>query len=61
MNSLKKFLKELKRVRWPSSKEGNKIFATILIFVSIASLILFGLAIGLTTLWNEWGVGLNGK
>ena len=61
MNVIKKFIKELKRVRWPSSKEGNKTFLTILIFVLIASIILFSFAIGLTTLWNGWGVGINGK
>ncbi|MCK5807011.1 MAG: preprotein translocase subunit SecE [Mycoplasmataceae bacterium] len=61
MNSIKKFIKELKRVRWPSAKDGNKTFFTILIFVSIASVILFSLAIGLTSLWNSWGVGINGK
>ena len=60
MNVIKKFFKELKRVRWPSAKEGNKTFRNALIFIGITSLILFGLAIGLTVLWNEMGVGLNG-
>ncbi|NQZ65774.1 MAG: preprotein translocase subunit SecE [Mycoplasmatales bacterium] len=60
MKSIKKFFKELKRVRWPSANEGNKTFARTLVFIIIASLILFGLALGLSIMWNNWGVGLNG-
>lgn len=60
MNTLKKFFKELKRVRWPSAKDGNKTFINALIFIGISALVLFGLAVGLTVLWNDWGVGLNG-
>ena len=60
MNSLKKFLKELKRVRWPKAGEANKTFYTAMVFIIITSLILFGLAIGLTIAWNNWGVGING-
>ena len=60
MNTIKKFFKELKRVRWPSAETGTKTFLVVLVFITIISLILFGLAIGLTILWNDWGVGLNG-
>ncbi len=60
MNWIKKFFKEIKRVRWPSAKENNKTFIIVMAFVSVAALILFGIAIGFTTLWNIWGVGLNG-
>lgn len=60
MNYIKKFLKELKRVRWPSSKDGNKNFRNALIFIGITSMILFGLSLGFTIMWNNWGVGLNG-
>ncbi len=60
MKSIKKFIKELKRVRWPSANEGNKTFIKTLIFVLIASLVLFGLSLALSMLWNNWGVGLNG-
>lgn len=60
MNTVKKFFKELKRVRWPSGKEGANTFIKSVIFIGVASLILFGLAIGFTMLWNDWGVGING-
>lgn len=60
MQKIKRFFKELKRVRWPSAKEGNTTFRNALIFIGIAAIILFGLAVGLTVLWNDWGVGLNG-
>lgn len=60
MNTIKKFFKELKRVRWPSGKEGASTFVKSVIFISVSSLILFGMAIGFTMLWNDWGVGING-
>ena len=60
MRSIKKFIKELKRVRWPSAKEGNKTFRTSVIFITIASLVLFALAIVLSLVWSGLGVGLNG-
>lgn len=60
MDNIKKFIKELKRVRWPSAKEGNKTFISAIIFVAIAALVLFGLAVGFAALWNNWGVGING-
>ena len=60
MNTIKKFFKELKRVRWPSAKEGNTTFRNALIFIGISSLILFGLAVGFTVLWSNWGVGIDG-
>ena len=57
---IKKFIKEIKRVRFPSAQEANKTFLTSMIFIIIASLVLFGIAIGFTALWNRLGVGLNG-
>lgn len=60
MNWIKKFFKEIKRVRWPSAKESNKTFITSIAFIAVSSIVLFGIAIGFTTLWNIWGVGLNG-
>lgn len=60
MKDIKKFIKELKRVRWPSAAEGNKTFITAIIFVAISSLVLFAIAIILGLLWSGLGVGLNG-
>ena len=60
MGKVKRFFKELKRVRWPSAKESSSLFVKVLLFVGISSLILFALAIGLTALWNDLGVGING-
>lgn len=59
-NWIKKFFKELKRVRWPTGKESSKTFFTSMTFIIIASVVLFGIAIGFTTLWSVMGVGLNG-
>lgn len=60
MNTIKKFFKELKRVRWPSGKEGASTFAKSVIFIAVTSLILFGLSMGFTMLWNDLGVGIDG-
>lgn len=60
MDSIKKFFKELKRVRWPKPVEANKSFRGVIIFATVAALVLFGIAVGLAALWNAWGVGLNG-
>lgn len=57
-NSFKRFFKELKRVKWPKPSEANNTFLKVCIFVFIASLILFFLAIGLSALWSAWGVGI---
>lgn len=60
MNKLKHFFKELKRVRWPKPKDAANTYWKTIAFIAIAALILFGLAVGLTALWNHWGVGING-
>ena len=60
MNKIKRFVKELKRVRWPKAKDANKSFYITMIFIIITSLILFGLAIGLTIVWDDLGVGIHG-
>lgn len=59
-NWIKKFVKEIKRVKFPSGSETNKTFLTSMTFIIVASLVLFGIAIGFTALWNQLGVGLNG-
>ena len=60
MKKLKMFIKELKRIRWISFKETNKVFLVVTIFIIITSLILFFIAIGFTSMWSDLGVGLNG-
>ena len=59
-NRIKKFIKEIKRVKFPSGAETNKTFLTSMTFIVIASIVLFGIAIAFTALWNQLGVGLNG-
>jgi len=58
MQKIKKFFKELKRVRWASGKDGWKTFWTSSLFIAIAALILFGLAILFTSLWAAGGIGI---
>ena len=60
INKIKKFFKELKRVKWPTGKEGSKTFFSSMAFIIIASIILFGIAVAFTTLWGVLGVGING-
>lgn len=60
MDSIKKFFKELKRVRWPKAEEANSTFWKTVVFIFICAIVLFGIAIGFTALWDAWGVGING-
>ncbi len=57
-DNIKGFFKELKRVRWPSGAVAWKTFWVTLIFIAIASIVLFLITLGFTTLWDKWGVGL---
>ncbi len=57
-NNTKGFFKELKRVRWLKSEESGKMFRNTLIFVIIASLVLFLITYGFTNLWTVMGVGV---
>jgi len=58
MNKIKRFFKELKRVRWPSGKEGWKTFFKSSAFIIVSALILFGIAIAFTALWASGGIGI---
>lgn len=60
MDAIKKFFKELKRVRWPKGAEASNTFWKTTLFILICALALFGIAIGFTALWDAWGVGING-
>jgi preprotein translocase SecE subunit len=60
-NSVKRFFKELKRVRWIKSKVLAKNFITVIIFVIISSLILFSVTLLFTSIWTQLGVGIDGK
>lgn len=60
MDSVKKFFKELKRVRWPKAAEANKSYGQVILFAVITALVLFGIAIGFAALWDAWGVGIHG-
>lgn len=55
---IKRFFKELKRVRWPQTKDTNSAFLKSIIFVIISALVLFGVAIAFTWLWQWFGIGL---
>ncbi|MCP4336706.1 MAG: preprotein translocase subunit SecE [Mycoplasma sp.] len=55
---LKGFLKELKRVRWPSAEEAWKVFVISIIFVIISSTILLLITYSFTNLWTSMGVGI---
>lgn len=60
INKIKKFFKELKRVKWPTGKDSSKTFFSSMTFIIIGSIVLFGIAIAFTTLWSVLGVGING-
>lgn len=58
MNKVKRFFKELKRVKWPTPKESGKTWLTTVVFVSIVALILFALATVLLLMWKKIGIGV---
>lgn len=58
MNRVKRFFKELKRVRWPIAKDTNIAFWKSMIFIIITSLVLFGVALAFTALWKAFNVGI---
>lgn len=58
MNKIKRFVKEIKRVKWPTGKEAGKTWTTTVVFVTIISLALFGLATVLLLMWQGIGVGV---
>lgn len=58
MKNVKRFLKELKRVRWPSAEETSKAFWKSIIFIIICALVLFGFTLAFSSLWQSMGVGI---
>ena len=61
MKIIRRFVKELKRVRWPSIKDANKIFIKVIIFITIISLALLLFSYAFTEMWNSMGAGLSPK
>ncbi|OYD26574.1 preprotein translocase subunit SecE [Mycoplasma testudineum] len=53
------FVKELKRVRWPTLRVSWVAFGKIIIFTIIFSLFVFALATGATAALNAIGVGVS--
>lgn len=58
MKKIKRFVKELKRVRWPSAEVAGKSFLKSTIFIAVSALVIFGITIGFAMLWSTMGVGL---
>lgn len=58
MGKIKRFFKELKRVKWPTAKESGKTWTTTVVFVTIVALILFALATVLLLMWKKLGLGV---
>ena len=58
MDPIKKFFRELKRVRWPDGKTTQSAFWRVILFVAIGSLFLFGLTWLFTVIWTAGGVGI---
>lgn len=51
-----RWIKEIKRVRWPSSKKNWKSFITVAIFSIIFVLIIIGLATVFSLIWRSTGL-----
>ncbi|MCR8613367.1 MAG: preprotein translocase subunit SecE [Mycoplasma sp.] len=57
-NSIKRFLKEFKRMKWPTTKEFFFFFSLSLVFLIITSLFFYGVSLLFTHLWDSIGVSL---
>ncbi|UWD34068.1 preprotein translocase subunit SecE [Mesomycoplasma molare] len=62
-NKLKKYyfrnwMKEIKRIKWPSQKDATNNFYLILLFVTICSIIFLLISFVATWIWNLIGVGI---
>lgn len=53
------FKKEIKRVKWPTSKEASRSFWTVILFIVICTLLFMIVTIIATYVWNNSGVGIN--
>ncbi|TQC51550.1 preprotein translocase subunit SecE [Mycoplasmopsis mucosicanis] len=53
---VRRFFKELKRVRWPSQKTNWMSFVKVVIFTVIFTAIVMGFATLITLLWSRLGI-----
>lgn len=52
----RRFIKEMKRVRWPSQKTNWTSFLKIILFTAIFTIVVFTFATLITLLWSKMGV-----
>ncbi|MGP1451743.1 MAG: preprotein translocase subunit SecE [Metamycoplasmataceae bacterium] len=55
----RKFVKELKRVRWSKPKDNWIAFSQILLFTIIFTIIIVLFATGITLIWKQIGIETN--
>lgn len=55
----RKFVKELKRVRWPSSKKTWSSFWQTIIFTIIFTLVVIGFTTLIALIFKKMGIGIN--
>ncbi|WP_029513284.1 preprotein translocase subunit SecE [Mycoplasmopsis primatum] len=58
---IRKFVKELKRVRWPSAKKSWWSFIQIIIFSAVFTLIAIGFVTLVTLIFTKSGIKTGGK
>lgn len=56
---LRNFIKEIKRVKWPTAKESNNAFWTTILFILICTILFLIITIIATYIWSKTGVGIN--
>ncbi|WP_127943049.1 MULTISPECIES: preprotein translocase subunit SecE [unclassified Mycoplasma] len=58
MQRIKRFIKELKRVRWPTLGQTGNTFVKAVLFIAVSALFLLGLALFFAFIWRHMGIGL---
>ncbi|AJR12479.1 preprotein translocase subunit SecE [Mesomycoplasma dispar] len=52
------FVKEMKRVKWPSSRVAFRSFGQSIVFSTIFMVVFFAITIIAALIWNQVGVGI---
>ncbi|VEU75894.1 preprotein translocase subunit SecE [Mycoplasmopsis columboralis] len=53
---IRKFIKEIKRVKWPNSKTNVAAFIKILVFTLIITAFVFAVSFAFTHIWTSSGL-----
>ncbi|MBN3534846.1 preprotein translocase subunit SecE [Mycoplasma procyoni] len=53
----KNWIKEIKRIKWPTTKVAKNNYLLTLLFVIVCSLLFLAITVLVTYIWKQMGVG----